>query len=91
MRLFDFMRAFPTAPPRTGLLTDIACPQCGQREAFNIVASTMACVEDHEVEPIGYLNWDPGAACVCRQCSHQALVKDFTLPGLDEAITPHHP
>jgi DNA-directed RNA polymerase subunit RPC12/RpoP len=67
-------------------LTDIVCPECGDRDAISIAAESW-----FEIYPDGTgehedVNWEQTAGCKCRQCGHHATVADFTFHKLDETL-----
>lgn len=68
------------------LLTDLCCPECGDRDSLSIVMSSW-----FELHPDGTgdnedTEWDDESGCKCRSCNHGGKVKDFRFTGLDELI-----
>jgi len=63
----------------------MACPKCGQIEAFHISASVWGRYTtegfDPDAEDIceGGSDWDQYAGCICPACQHTGVVEDFTI------------
>lgn len=67
------------------MLEDMKCPQCGQNEAFHIVASIWGRYDaegfntDDKKLPNWDSDWDEYASCICPQCQKSGIVADFQI------------
>lgn len=68
-------------------LEGVACPSCGQEDRFKIVARIMCEVTDDGSEPIdGNHEWDDESVCVCPDCDHTGILKEFQKPDIQDKI-----
>lgn len=87
MKAQDFLKRFPETRPKNDCLYDRGCPECGQRDALQIVIQAAAVVTDGGVDVEGDQEWDEDSVCLCPDCEHTGIVIDFTHDGLDELLT----
>jgi len=82
----ELLARYPDMVENSNVLTDIACPHCGNRELFQIVYKTMGLFSDQgEEEQRGDQEWDGFVRCV--DCDHEENdIKNWTFPGLDVAL-----
>jgi DNA-directed RNA polymerase subunit RPC12/RpoP len=64
-------------------LTDTACPECGYRISFRIVAVTEFLVSDDGTESYSDVEWSDSSRITCRNCEHEGDIASFTIEGLD--------
>ena len=63
--------------------TGLTCPDCGQIEAFFIVATVQGRYTaegfdpDHPDVPDASPEWGKNSICTCTHCSYTAKIKDF--------------
>ena len=82
----QFLEKYPDSELRENCLQDIACPECGQRDSFNITFTGTAEVYDDGSDDVGDHEWESESDCTCSECKHGGTVADFTFPGLDKLI-----
>lgn len=68
--------------PNTNCLEGFACPECGQTEHFDITSEVIAHVHDSGVEDTDGPCWSAVSGCVCPDCGHDGMVKDFCPSAL---------
>lgn len=84
----DFIAKFPDKKtPNFNCLTDIACPRCGERTGFRIEVKTMATFHDDGCDDYDGLEWDQDSYITCRECGNVGEINEFTIDGLDEALS----
>jgi uncharacterized CHY-type Zn-finger protein len=64
--------------PNENCLSGMRCPKCKSYGPFIIAADVWAEVTDEGVEEYTDCEWNETRACICRACSHQATVNEFT-------------
>lgn len=83
----EFIAKFPKQTSvNSELLEDIACPECGQRDRFNINFTGQALVTEEGSEDVGDHEWDGSSSTTCTECFYGALLSDFRIKGLDDAL-----
>ena len=82
----EFIAKFPLASRNINCLEDIACPECGNRDNFQILMSGMFDVSDDGTGDHYDTEWGPESPCRCRQCQAAGQVCDFTIAELDKAM-----
>lgn len=65
-------------------LTDTACPKCGHRISFRIVAVTEFFVSDDGTESYSDVEWNSSSRITCCNCEHVGDVASFTIKELDQ-------
>ncbi len=95
----QLLNQFQFAQANQNYLIDMACPQCGNREAFAVAVETFARLSDDGTDTQAG-DWDteytPNSYCRCDndKCGDKhgpagfliGRVRDFTFPGLDALI-----
>jgi hypothetical protein len=81
-----FLAQFPDSTPNHGLLENMGCPKCGQRDYFRIEFRGLARVDDDSSDDSGDHEWEAKSYCRCGTCDHSGKVRDFTFKGLEELI-----
>jgi hypothetical protein len=83
----QFLKLHPDAESNAdGLLEDMACRNCGNRETFRIAFSGIAEVDNESSSDDGDHEWDDRSHCHCPQCGTAGKVKAFQIKGLDDLI-----
>jgi DNA-directed RNA polymerase subunit RPC12/RpoP len=82
----EFKAKFPDAEKRENCLTDLACPNCGQRDGLKIEVSTLAYLNEDGFSDTYDMEYDGDNYCRCPRCEHVGKVSDFTIEGLDENL-----
>ena len=78
------MQKFPNLQPNDNCLTNIACPECGNRDQFRIEMKSVFTLRDTGTDGYEDTDWGRNAYCQCGQCQHEGKVRDFTFPALDD-------
>ena len=68
-------------------IEDMACPNCGDRDAFRIAGSVEFDVDEFGSEAVGDHEWEGHSYCRCKTCDFASTVNGFTFPGLDELVS----
>ena len=83
----EFLELFPQVNYNDNLLMDIACPECGNRDCFDVAISTRISITDQGVdEQTGDNEYDGDSSAFCVDCQAAGVLEDFTIPGLDELL-----
>ena len=77
---------FPRLKPNSNCLTNIACPECGNRDQFRIEMKSMFTLRDDGTDGYEDTEWGRSNYCQCGQCQHEGKVRDFIFPGLDDLL-----
>jgi hypothetical protein len=77
---------FQNLQPNDNCLTDIACPECGNRDQFRIEMKSIFALRDAGTDGYEDTDWGQNAYCQCCECQHEGKVRDFTFAGLDELL-----
>ncbi len=80
------MQKFPNLQPNDNCLTNIACPECGNRDQFRIEMKSVFTLRDDGTDGYEDTDWGRSAYCQCGQCQHEGKVRGFTFPGLDDLL-----
>ncbi len=80
------IQKFPRLQLNENCLTNIACPECGNRDQFRIEMKSTFTLRDDGTDGHGDTEWGRHAYCQCGQCQHEGRVRDFTFPGLDDLL-----
>ena len=80
------MQKFPNLQPNDNCLTNIACPECGNRDQFRIEMKSVFTLRDDGTDGYEDTDWGRNAYCQCGQCQHEGKVRGFTFPGLDDLL-----
>lgn len=84
----QYVTKYGLTRPNVGLLRDVLCTRCGSRDRFEIAAFGLATVVAVDtVQSFSDVEWTPAAYCRCIACDAIGKVSDFTIPGLDAALT----
>lgn len=87
MNAQEFLAKYPdTELHEDDHLTDLACPQCGDRDSLTIQATSQFDIYPDGTDQNGDVEWDSSSYCHCRQCGYSSVLANFTIKGLDEAI-----
>lgn len=85
----EFLQTFKHVPMkiRENCLEDMACPCCGDRNAFRIGTKVEAVLYDSGSDRENSdLEFDGSDRCVCDTCGHRGNVNRFTFEGLDDLL-----
>ncbi len=63
----------------TGHLTNIHCPECGQKSEFYISINVDVLVEDTSTHVCTSIDWFPESPIQCMHCGCTGTVKEFTF------------
>ena len=77
---------FPNLQPNGNCLTNIACPECGNRDQFRIEMKSVFTLRDAGTDDYEDTDWGQNAYCQCGECKHEGKVRDFTFAGLDDLL-----
>ncbi len=77
---------FPNLQPNDNCLTNIACPECGNRNQFRIEMKSVFTLRDDGTDGYEDADWGQNAYCQCGECQHEGKVRDFTFAGLDDLL-----
>ncbi len=77
---------FPDLRPNDNCLTNIACPECGNRDPFRIEMKSVFTLRDDGTDGYEDTDWGRNAYCQCGECKHEGKVRDFAFPGLDDLL-----
>ena len=80
------MQKFPNLQPNDNCLTNIACPECGNRDQFRIEMKSVFTLRDDGTDGYEDTDWGRNAYCQCGQCQHEGKVCDFIFAGLDDLL-----
>lgn len=86
----QLIQKFPRLRRNGNCLTNIACPECGNRDEFRIEMKSTFMLRDDGTDGYEDTEWGLSSFCQCRQCQHEGKVHDFTFPGLDDLLRPAH-
>lgn len=77
---------FPSLQQNENCLTNIACPECGNRDQFRIEMKSVFALRDDGTDGYEDTDWGQNAYCQCGGCQHEGKVRDFTFAGLDDLL-----
>ena len=77
---------FQNLLPNDNCLTNIACPECGNRDQFRIEMKSVFTLRDDGTYGYEDTDWGQNDYCQCGECQHEGKVRDFTFAGLDELL-----
>lgn len=60
-------------------LENIACPNCGNEDRFNIVVTAVATVTDDGAEVTGAIDWHDRSFISCPACEHDGTFGEFRV------------
>ena len=83
---WQLAQKFQKLQQNNNCLTNIACPECGNRDQFRIEMKSVFSLCD--AGTVGYedTDWGPNGFCQCVECHHEGKVRDFTFAGLDDLL-----
>lgn len=67
-------------------LQDFCCPECGNRDEFKIVMSSLFTLMDDGTDSYEDTEWGDRSFCRCAHCDHEGKARDFQFKGLDDEI-----
>lgn len=88
MKAEDFIEKFGwDIGKNENCLQHMGCPNCGQREHFQIEVTTMADVNDDGTDAnVRDHEWEGSSLIYCEKCNHGGTASEFTHEGLDHLI-----
>jgi len=81
-----FYKKYSGTEINSNCLRDIACPDCGNRHHFFVVASSVFEMHDDGASEFGDLEYGPLSPASCPQCGHSGSLSMFTVRGLDNYV-----
>lgn len=86
----QLIQKFPRLRSNGNCLTNIACPECGNRDQFRIEMKSMFTLRDDGTDGYEDTEWGQSNYCQCGQCQHEGKARNFTFPGLDDLLLSAH-
>lgn len=86
MTALNFVKKFKQAALNRNCLRDVACPSCGSRDKFSILARSVFEMNDDGTSEFADVEYGTSSPTRCSACGRQGRLSSFIVFGLDSLL-----